>query len=158
MMRGVMRNRKGVPRAPLAPLLAALLLAASACGGREGAAPAAPGIKVAFASLNFDAALGRARAENRIVMVDVYTDWCGWCKKLDAETYADARVADALKDFIAIKVNAEKGGEAVAQRYGVDGFPTILFVSGSGQIVKKVEGYVGADEMLRIVQAVRRPA
>ncbi len=157
MIRNEMRSETRAPRALFAPLLAALLLTSSGCGGREGGASDSRGTKVAFASLNFDAALGRARAENRLVMIDVFTDWCGWCKKLDAETYSDARVADALKEFIAIKVNAEKGGEAVAERYGVDGFPTILFVSGSGQIVKKVEGYVDADEMLRIVQALRRP-
>lgn len=113
---------------------------------------------MAFTSLNLSEALGRARTENRLVMVDIYTDWCGYCKKLDKETYADARVAEALRGVIAIKVNAEKGGEAVAERYRVNGFPTVIFLSGSGEIVRKVEGYVGADEMLEIVASLKRPA
>jgi len=108
--------------------------------------------------MTFGDALDRARSENRFVMVDVYTDWCGWCKKLDAETFGDLRVAEALKDTISIRVNAEKGGEAVAEKYGVRGFPTVLFLSGSGDVVRKVEGYVDADEMLRIVQSLRKPA
>ncbi len=158
MIQSVMRRKNRVSCVPLAAILASLLLTATACGGGEGASRPASGTKVAFASLSFDAALGRARAENRLVMVDVYTDWCGWCKKLDAETYADARVAEALKDFITIKVNAEKGGEAVAEQYRVSGFPTLIFVSGSGEVVRMVEGYVGADEMLRIVGSLKRPA
>ncbi len=111
-----------------------------------------------FASLDFSSALKRADRENRLVMVDFYTDWCGWCKKMDKDTYADARVADALKDVISIKVNAEKEGEAVAEQYRVRGFPTVIFVSASGEVVQKVEGYVGADEMLKIVASLKRPA
>jgi thiol:disulfide interchange protein len=49
-------------------------------------------------------------------MIDVYTDWCGWCKKLDSETFADARVGAATRGLVSIRVNAEKGGEQVAQR------------------------------------------
>ena len=113
---------------------------------------------VAFASLDYDGALARARAERKVVMLDVYTDWCGWCKKLDRETYGDVRVAAALKNVISIRVNAEKGGESVAAKYGVRGFPTVLFLSASGDVVRKVEGYVDADEMLRIVASLRTPA
>ena len=121
--------------------------------------PAASGsTKVTFASLEFSSALSLAKKENRLVMVDFYTDWCGWCKKLDKETYGDARVAEALRDVISIKVNAEKGGEAVAEQYRVRGFPTVIFVSGSGEVVRRVEGYVGADEMLKIVSSLKRPA
>ncbi len=143
---------------PALVVAVALLLAAGGCG-RSSRIPRSGGeSQVEFVSLSFSEALGRARAENRLVMVDVYTDWCGWCKKLDKETYGDARVARALRGVIAIKVNAEKGGEAVAEQYRVRGFPTVLFVSGSGEIVRKVEGYVGADEMLEIVASLRRPA
>jgi thiol:disulfide interchange protein len=108
--------------------------------------------------MSFGDALDRARTEDRLVMVDVYTDWCGWCKKLDSETFGDLRVAEALKNVISIRVNAEKGGESVAARYGVRGFPTVLFLSASGDVVRKIEGYVDADEMLRIVSSLRKPA
>ncbi len=139
-------------------VFATLLLVPGGCGGRPSAPEATGSTRVAFASLDFSAALSRAKKENRLVMVDFYTDWCGWCKKLDKETYGDARVADALRDVISIKVNAEKGGEAVAERYRVRGFPTVIFVSSSGEVVRKVEGYVEADEMLKIVNSLKRPA
>lgn len=140
-------------------LLAAALIAflpMTACSRSEGSADGtrSSGPGVAFSSGSFDDALARARSEKRLVLVDVYTDWCGWCKKLDKEVFSDSRVAAAARDLVAIRVNAEEGGERIAERYEVNGFPTILFVDGSGTVVKRIEGYVDAAEMLRILSAL----
>lgn len=132
------------------------LAAVASCGRPSGEAegPAAKGQGVSFASTGFDEALDRARSEKKLLLVDVYTDWCGWCKKLDREVFSDARVASAASRLVAVKVNAEKGGEKVAERFAVNGYPTILFVDGTGNVVKRVEGYVDADEMLEILSAL----
>ncbi len=63
-------------------------------------------------------------------MIDVYTDWCGWCKKLDEDTYSAKSVIKLSEQFVPVKVNAETEGEqmAFAQAYGITGFPTILFL------------------------------
>ena len=37
------------------------------------------------------AAMSEARRTGKIVMIDVYTDWCGWCKRMDRDTYANPR-------------------------------------------------------------------
>lgn len=144
---------------PKARILTAALIAflpMTACSRSEGKAAesGSSGPGVAFVSGSFDEALARARSEKRLVLVDVYTDWCGWCKKLDKEVFSDARVAAAARDLVAVRVNAEDGGEKVAERYEVNGFPTILFVDGSGTVVKRIEGYVDAAEMLRILSAL----
>ncbi len=50
----------------------------------------------------------KAKAENKIMIVDVYTDWCHWCTVMDKKTYAKASVIEAIEeDFIAIKLNPE---------------------------------------------------
>ena len=144
---------------PKTRLLAAALIAflpMTACSRSEGRADGArsSGPGVAFSSGSFDDALARARSEKRLVLVDVYTDWCGWCKKLDKEVFSDARVAAATRDLVSVRVNAEEGGEKIAERFEVTGFPTILFVDGSGTVVKRIEGYVDAAEMLRILSAL----
>lgn len=45
----------------------------------------------------------------RKIFVDVYTDWCGWCKKMDRETFTDPAVVDFLaKNYYPVKLNAEQ--------------------------------------------------
>src|SRR3990172_10089448 len=56
----------------------------------------------------FDQGLARAKAGRKKVIVDVYTDWCTWCKKMDSDTYADKSVRTALTaNFVGVKLNAE---------------------------------------------------
>lgn len=144
-------------RAPRLLAIALLaLLPTAACGRSETSAGTTTGSGdgIAFASGGFDEALARARDEKRLLLVDVYTDWCGWCKKLDREVFADGRVGAAAKDLVAVKVNAEKGGEEIARRYRVRGYPTILFLDGAGNVVERVDGYVDASEMVKIVSAL----
>lgn len=48
----------------------------------------------------------------RIIMVDLFTDWCGWCKRMDADTFENDSVAQVLNTyFYPVKFNAEKEGE-----------------------------------------------
>jgi thioredoxin-related protein len=63
-------------------------------------------------------------------------------------------VAEAARELVAVRVNAEKGGEKVADRYDVQGYPTVLFLDGSGKVVKRVDGYVDVSEMLKILSAL----
>ena len=139
-------------------LPAAVVLVLAACGAGRGASEeraSTPGRGVAFAKLDFDGAVSRARSERKLVMVDLYTDWCGWCRKMDREVFQDERVGAAAKDLVAVRVNAEKdGGDAVAERFRVDGFPTVLFLDGEGRLVKRLVGYVGRDEMLEVLRAL----
>ncbi len=85
--------------------------------------------EIAWAKTYSDA-LATAKKTNKLLMIDVYTDWCGWCKKLDTDTYSNEQVVKLSEKFVPVKINAEKKGEEmlVAQAYGVRGFPTILFL------------------------------
>ena len=49
-----------------------------------------------------------AQKQGKILLIDAYTDWCGWCKRMDRDTYANADVVKKLNQhFIAIKFNPE---------------------------------------------------
>ena len=78
---------------------------------------------------NVEKALQAAKDSGKIIMVDVYTEWCTWCDKLDEEVYTDSHVGELASEMISLKANAEDGaqGQAFARRYGVGGYPTILF-------------------------------
>lgn len=50
----------------------------------------------------------KAKRLNKILLVDVYTEWCGWCKVMDRETYKNASIIKQLnKDFVCVKFNPE---------------------------------------------------
>ena len=103
-----------------------------------------------FVALSFEDALAKARAENKLVLVDVYTDWCGYCTKMDRDVFTNDRVKTALSDVIPIRVNAEKGaGRSLAARWGVSGLPTFLLVNAEGVVVHRFEGYLPAEAFLR---------
>jgi len=58
--------------------------------------------------LDWETAVERNKTDKRPFMVDVYTDWCGWCKRMDRDAFSDAQVADFLnKNFHPVKFNAE---------------------------------------------------
>ncbi len=49
------------------------------------------------------------KQSKRKILVDVYTDWCGWCKVMDTKTFTDNRVVNYVnKHFYAVKLNAEQ--------------------------------------------------
>ena len=63
--------------------------------------------------ISFEDAVERCAKEPKMVFIDVYTDWCGWCKRLDATTYQDSAVVAYINaNFHAVKFNAE-GSEKI---------------------------------------------
>jgi len=108
-----------------------------------------PALPTGFEQLTLEKAVAKAKKEKKVVMVDFYTDWCGYCKKLDAETFSDKKVGSFLKDkTIAIKVNAEQD-KKLATQYKVTGYPCLVFVNGEGKEVGRIPGYMPADSFLR---------
>lgn len=120
---------------------AALFLLLSGVALLFAAAKPARAESIRWAS-SFQAAMSEARATQRPVMVDFYTDWCGWCKKLDAETYTDARVVAQSRGFISVKVNAEREGVQLARQYQVSGYPHIVFMNENGLVLDRIGGYM----------------
>ena len=88
-----------------------------------------------------------AKQTGKVLMVDVYTDWCEWCRVLDTRTYTDAKVIAGLQQFVTLKLNPEKGeaGAQFARKYAVTGYPTILFIDGDGNLESRIDGYEDAQ-------------
>lgn len=98
----------------------------------------------------FSQVLEQANSENKIIMLDLYTDWCVWCKKLDEHVYQDSEVGKFSARFINIKKNAEKGdGVVIAKKYRPTGYPCILFLRGSGEEIDRIGGYLKAGDFLQ---------
>ena len=94
-----------------------------------------------------------ARAEEKLIVVDVYADWCGWCKKMDKIIYSDPAIVALSKRQVFVKVDAEDGGEGqhFAQQMRVNGYPTTIIMDSQGKVLNRAEGYIhspGAFEQL----------
>ena len=88
--------------------------------------------------------LQKAKQENKLIFVDLYTTWCGPCKKMAAETFPQQAVGDYFnKNFVNYKIDAEKGeGPELAGKYEVSAYPTLVFVNAAGELVYKFMGVV----------------
>lgn len=105
-------------------------------------------------------ALRVARRQKKPIIVDFWATWCGWCKRLDQTTYVDPLVTKLAEGFIAVKVNAEGAPNEVdfARRYDVSTLPTIAFLSPSGRLVSRVNGYQGPGQFPQSLNAAREQA
>jgi len=123
--------------------------------------PEKKGDEIAWAK-SLAAAKDQGRKDKKLIMVDFYTDWCGWCKKLDADTYTDPQVVKLSRDLVALKLDAEdkSEGQKAAAKYGVTGFPTILFLdpdqvdSKAGGVAGKIVGYAPPEPFANQVRTI----
>ena len=105
----------------------------------------------------------------RKVFIDLYTDWCGWCKKLDQTTFVDPVIVKLLNsEFYAVKFNAEskdpisfggktfvnEGGKsrnphqlAVAMLQGQMSYPSAAYMDEDLQLLTAVPGYLTAKDL-----------
>jgi thiol-disulfide isomerase/thioredoxin len=93
--------------------------------------------------------LNQAKAQNKLIFVDIYTTWCRPCKEMDKKTFSEASVGDKFNaKFINYKIDAEKGfGVTLARRYNITSYPTCLFVDATENLVYKQEGYLGPVDL-----------
>lgn len=98
-------------------------------------------------------ALKAAINNKKPLMVDFYTEWCGWCKKLDQDVYTDSKVNQLARQFICVKVDADKYREDV-KKYSVSGYPTVLFLNSEGLLLSKIVGYQQAAPFANIMQGI----
>lgn len=104
-------------------------------------------------------ALAQASKENKVVLLDFYTDWCRWCLKLERDTFGNETVANIInRDFVAVRLNAEKEGEEEARRFAIQAYPTVLFVDASGREIKRINGYLGFNAFLQELQSLKSSA
>jgi thioredoxin-related protein len=114
----------------------------------------------------YDEALTLAAKQDKPLMVDFYTDWCGFCKKLDKITYADPVIAEYLKThFIAVKVNAESKepfklpsgqmtGSSLAKSFNVSSYPAIWFLTPKGEKINYWPGFAPPEKFIVVLKYI----
>jgi len=98
-------------------------------------------------------AKAKAEKEKKLVLLDFTgSDWCGWCKKLDAETFSKPAFTEyASKNLVLVEVDfphakvlsadQKAANKALKEKYEVSGFPTLVVMKPDGTVVWKQVGY-----------------
>jgi len=116
----------------------------------------------------FEQAIEKNKTEKRTIFIDVYTDWCGWCKVMDKNTFNEPQVARLLNEkFYPVKFNAEQTEDVVFNGttfkfvpYGNKGshqlamallnnqmsFPTVVFLNENYTSAFPIPGYRKPEE------------
>jgi thioredoxin-related protein len=94
-----------------------------------------------------------AKASNKFLLLDFTgSDWCSWCRKLDEEILSQSQFKDyARENLVLLEIDfprakpqsaeLKKQNQQLAQQYQVEGFPTIVVLSGDGEKVWQYDGY-----------------
>lgn len=124
--------------------------------------------------VSIEEAAAMAQEDGKKILIDMYTDWCGWCKRMDKDTYEKANVAAYINEnYHAVKFNAEQKEEVTVNgvtykynssvgRRGVHdlalqilngrlSYPTTSFLNPDLSILTNVAGYQKAEEMMAIL-------
>jgi len=114
--------------------------------------------------ISFEEAFKKQQEEPRKIFVDIYTDWCGWCKRMDAATFSHPVIAKYLNThYYAIKFNAEQKEDIVFQGHtfvnqnpsanrnahdlaaaflqGKMGYPSVVFIDEKSNVITSVQGF-----------------
>ncbi len=121
----------------------------------------------------WEEAVEASKKKKKKVFVDIYTDWCGWCKRMDKNTFENPKVAKYLNEhYYPIKFNAEQKEEityaghtfkfvnsgrrgyhqlAAALLNGKMSYPTVVFLNEDFEIMQRIPGFRDVDEFSMIM-------
>jgi thioredoxin-related protein len=126
--------------------------------------------------LTFEQAIEKSKTEKRKIFIDVYTDWCGWCKVMDKSTFSEPNVAKILNEkFYPVKFDAEQTEDVVfsgttfkfipsgskgthqlaaALLNNQMSYPTVVFLDENFAMIQPLPGYQKAEEFHKIIQFI----
>ncbi len=112
-------------------------------------------------------ALAEARRDKKIVLLEVEVTWSAWCMRMQRTTYADPRVReDIARNFVPARIDAEEdrrrvayegrmlSHRALADRFRVATYPTIVFLAPDGTPITRVPGYVAPERFRMLLRYV----
>lgn len=131
----------------------ALALVAASCSRAE---PAAAPVQAPFVDLAYGQALERARADDRVVLLDFTASWCPPCKAMEADTWPAPSVKAWIeREAVALKVDVDREGRLAGQM-SVSAVPTIVFVDSDGRELGRFSGYRDPEAFLAEAERLAR--
>ena len=85
--------------------------------------------------LDFETGLKKAKEEKKLILMDIYAEWCHWCNVMENSTYRDKEVIELInRYYIPVRVNAEKFPN-INKKYNQGGLPSTVFLDWDGNII-----------------------
>ena len=132
--------------------------------------PGKPAATVEWISI--EEAAKRNQKNPRKIFIDVYTDWCGWCKKMDRDTFANPKIAEYLnKHYYAVKLDAEGKAPitlngttytfkpenrshdlAIQLLQGKMSYPTMVYLDENFNMLSPVPGSLNAEQFDKVIR------
>lgn len=123
-------------------------------------------IKTEVKWYTIEEAAALSKKKPRKIFVDVYTEWCGWCKQMDKTTFANHKIAQYLNDnFYPVKFDAEQRANIIfkdqvfkfnpqykSNQLAVDlmggkmSYPTTVYLDEKLELIQAVPGYLSAKD------------
>jgi thioredoxin-related protein len=118
---------------------------------------------------DYDAAKSKAKSDNKLVLLDFTgSDWCGWCKRLNAEVFSKPQFQDyATKNLILVELDfprykqqsdaVKKQNRELAGEFQIEGFPTLIVLDAAGKKVGEL-GYMegGPEVFIAALERLRK--
>lgn len=106
---------------------------------------------------DYEASLGQAKEENKLLMVDVFAPRCKPCQQMDEDVFSRADVGEASRDFVCVKVDGEKYPD-LRKKLEVTHYPTVLFLDPDEREVGRSVAKVSHRTLLRVMEAATKKA
>jgi thioredoxin-related protein len=92
----------------------------------------------------------KARAGDKLIFVDLFADWCGWCHKMEQEVFPSEAFQKATDDMVLLRLNTEDGAEGtrLAHTFNVVSLPTFLVLTPDMVIAGVLKGYAPANDFV----------
>ena len=97
-----------------------------------------------------ESAFAEARKSGKPVLVDLFAEWCGWCKTMEREVFTQPKFQVYAERFVLLRVDVEDGasGSELQRRFRAESLPTLLLLDPKQSLLGKIEGYLETDRLI----------
>lgn len=100
---------------------------------------------------DYEKAIALAKKENKQIVIDFVTTWCGPCKSMDQLVYTAKPIYEKSKDVIFLKLDGDDERD-LNKQFKVEGYPTLILLDSEGKELRRRVGYQGVTELLGLIK------
>lgn len=126
--------------------------------------------------MSIEEAEAAAKEHPKKIVIDVYTDWCGWCKKMDKDTFQNEKIAKYVNEnYYAVKLNAEQKDSivftghtfkfvpqgkrgyhelAAALLNGKMSYPHMVYLDEEFKMIQPIPGYMAPAQFEEVIKFI----